>query len=168
MDIFSYQLTSELPLNAKLLWSHCHKWHPTVQLLKHKSLLFVDGSQQLLGRDYWDTYAPVVQWLTICLVLLLATILNLKSHQVDYTHAFPQAELSDPVFMHLPQGWHISQDGSLQPHNDPKYNGTSHFIKLKCNLYGCKQATRNWFQHLNQGILAKGFTQSKVDPCLYL
>ncbi len=27
---------------------------------------------------------------------------------------------------------------------------------------------RNWFQHLNQGLLSQGFTQSKNDPCLYL
>ncbi len=36
------------------------------------------------------------------------------------------------------------------------------------NLYGCKQATRYWYKCLNQGILAEGFYQSKIDPCLYL
>jgi len=36
------------------------------------------------------------------------------------------------------------------------------------NLYGCKQAARNWFQFLKQGLLKEGFVQSKNDPCLYL
>jgi hypothetical protein len=114
------------------------KRRPKGVLLKHKSRLCVDGSQQLFGRDYWETYAPVVSWSTIRLVLLLSTILNLKSRQVDYTQAFPQADLSDPVFMRLPQGWYIAPDGTLQPHSDPKYHDSSHFIQLKKNLYGCK------------------------------
>ncbi len=128
----------------------------------------MDGSQQQYGRDYWETYAPVVSWSTVRLVLLLSTILNLKSRQVDYTQAFPQAELTDPVFMRLPQGWYLDGEGNLQPHSDPKDNDTSHFIQLNRNLYGCKQAVRNWFQHLNQGLLGQGFVQSKIDTCLYL
>jgi hypothetical protein len=26
---------------------------------------------------------------------------------------------------------------------------------------------RNWYNHLSQGILSAGFTQSKIDPCLF-
>ena len=36
------------------------------------------------------------------------------------------------------------------------------------NLYGYKQAARNWFQHLDAGLKAFGFRQSTIDPCLYL
>jgi hypothetical protein len=101
------------------------------ELVKHKARICVDGSQQQYGRDYWETYAPVVSWSTVHLVLLLSTILNLKSRQVDYTQAFPQAELTDPVFMCLPQGWHIDTAVSLQPHLYPKFNDSSHFIQLR-------------------------------------
>jgi hypothetical protein len=87
---------------------------------------------------------------------------------VDYTQAFLQAELHEPVFMRLPQGWHLDNDGRLQPHSDPTHNDNSHFIQLRRNLYGCKQAARNWFQHLNQGLLSQGFHQSKTDTSLYL
>lgn len=111
---------------------------------------------------------PVISWLTAHLIILLSTILNLKSRQVDYTQAFAQVELQDPVFMCLPQGWYMAPNGTLQPHHDLKHNDLMHYIQLKRNLYCFKHAARNWFQHLNQGILAEGFTQSKVDPCLYL
>jgi hypothetical protein len=37
-------------------------------------------------------------------MLVMATLLNLKTRQVDYTHALPQATLYDPVFMRVPQG----------------------------------------------------------------
>ncbi len=111
----------------------------------------------------------MVTWSTIRLILLLSTILNLKSRQVDYTQAFPQADLTDPVFMKLPQGWFLdSKSQTLQQHKHPKFDDTSHYIKLKKNLYGCKQAARNWYQCVNQGIISEGFYQSKTDPCLYL
>jgi hypothetical protein len=157
MSVFDYKPISSLLSTAKLLssiWSYRGKRRPNGELLKYKARLCVDGSQQLLGRDYWETYAPVVSWSTVCLILLLSTILNLKCRQVDYTQAFPQTELNDPVFMRLPQGWYIAPDGSLQLHENPKHNDLTHYIQLKRNLYGCKQAARNWFQHLNQGILA--------------
>jgi hypothetical protein len=102
------------------------------------------------------------------LVLLLSTILILKSHQVDYTQAFPQVDLVDPVYMPLPQGWYISAQGTLEPHPNPKQKDTTHYIQLKKNLYGCEQAARNWFQHLDAGLKANDFRQSSIDPCLYL
>jgi hypothetical protein len=62
--------------------------HPNGNFVKHKSRLCVDGSQQLHGHGYWDTYAPVVSWSNVCLVFLLSSILGLHSRQVDYTQTF--------------------------------------------------------------------------------
>jgi hypothetical protein len=112
-------------------------------------------------------YAPVASWATICLMLLLSSVLNLKSCQVDYTQAFPQASLDDPVFIRIPQGWFV-KDGVLHQHENPKFNYTFNYMKLKCNLYGCKQAARNWFLHLTKGLLKLGFRQSATDKCLFL
>jgi len=113
-------------------------------------------------------YAPVVSWPTIGLLLLLSSILNLKQHQVYYKQASPQAPLSDPVYMCVPQGLYVDPHGKLSQHQDPTFNDRSHYIKLKRNLYGCKQAAHNWFKHLTQGLLSEGFRQSANDPCLFL
>jgi len=102
-----------------------------------------------------------------CLLLILSSILNLKTCQIDYTHAFPQATLDDPVFVNVPQGWYI-KDGNLHQQEDPRFNDTSHFLQLKCNLYGIKQAAHNWFKHLCTGLLQLGFIQSSTDCCLFL
>lgn len=40
-------------------------------------------------------------------------------------------------------------------------------LLLKKNLYGQKQAGRIWNQHLHEGLLARGFVQSRIDMCLY-
>jgi hypothetical protein len=170
MDVFEVHPIQTKPSNAHLLssiWSYKRKRSPVGTILKHKSRLCMDGSQQLHGRDFWETYVLVNSWPTIRLILLLANILNLKSCQVNYTQAFPQAPLQDPVFMRIPQGWYADSTGTLKPHPDPKYYDRDHYIKLKKNLYGCKQAARNWFEYLKSGLLAHGFRQSSFNPCLY-
>jgi hypothetical protein len=80
-------------------------------LLNHKARICANGKQQEFGRNYWETYAPVASWSTIRLMLTLSSILGLQSRQVDYTQAFPQAELKDPVFLHIPQGWYVDPKG---------------------------------------------------------
>jgi hypothetical protein len=170
-DVMDVCHISSLPPRAKLLssiWSYRRKRLPNGTLLKHKSRICINGKEQAFGRDYWETYAPVVSWATIRLLILLSTIMNLQTRQVDYTQAFPQAILEDAVFMKVPQGWFVNQKGDLQQHTDPKYNDTSHYLRLKRNLYGCKQAAQNWFKHLANGLIAEGFTQSKTDSCLFL
>ncbi len=96
MQVFEYHKLHDLPPAACLLssiWSYHRKRHRT--LLKYKSRICVDGSQQLYGQDYWDMYAPIIAWSTIWLILLLTTIMNFQSRQVNYMQAFPQAELTD-------------------------------------------------------------------------
>jgi hypothetical protein len=165
MGVFKTELMHLLPSNTHLLnaiWSYRHKRSPIGEILKHKARLCVDGSQQEHGRDYWEKYAPVTSWSTVHLLLLLSNIMNLRSCQVDYTQAFPQAPLSDLVFMKIPQGWYVDNDGIMKPHSDPKHHDRTHYIRLLRNLYGCKQAARNWFKYLTTGLLGYGFTHPRL------
>ena len=40
-------------------------------------------------------------------------------------------------------------------------------LKLKKNIYGLKDAGRTWGLHLSDNLIARGFKQSQVDPCLF-
>lgn len=104
------------------------------------------------------------------MVMVLSALLRLKSRQVDYTQAFPQAPLDDDVFMKIPQGWRYDSSTKklVQNMNDPQLIDKEHFIRLKRNLYGVKQAARNWYLHLQKGLHGRGFKQSKIDPCLFI
>lgn len=98
---------NDLPPKAKLIssiWSYRRKRLPNGVLLKDKSRICINGKEQELDHDYWETYAPVASWSTICLLMLLSSIMDLKTRQVDYTQAFPQAKLGDPVFITVLQG----------------------------------------------------------------
>jgi len=41
-------------------------------------------------------------------------------------------------------------------------------LKLLKSLYGLKQAPRSFFEKLRAGLLERGYTQSEVDPCLFM
>lgn len=81
-----------------------------------------------LGLDYRETYAPVASRPTICLLILMSSILDLKMQQVGYMQAFPKAELLDPAFMKIPQGWYVNGSGALKHHENLKFNDTSNYL----------------------------------------
>ena len=41
-------------------------------------------------------------------------------------------------------------------------------LKLEKNLYGLKQASRNWFEMIKKGLDQRGFSSSKADPCVFM
>ena len=117
-----------------------------------------DGSRQQYGIDYTDTYAPVISWTTVRILLILSVLLNLKTHQVDYVQAFPQASLpeDETIFMEIPDGY--------TPNGHPK----TKVLQLLKNLYGLKQAAFHWNEILRSGLIKLGFTRCAIDPCLFL
>jgi hypothetical protein len=74
-------------------WVFRHKRYPDGSLQKYKASLCVRGDQQIDGIDVFNTYAPVVSWITVRLLLVLSLILGLQTQQVDYTNALCQAPL---------------------------------------------------------------------------
>ena len=49
----------------KAIWSFKCKRLPDGTYLKHKAQLCAHGGMQIAGEHYWDTYSPVVQWMTL-------------------------------------------------------------------------------------------------------
>ena len=64
----------------------------------------VRGDQQIEGVDVFETYAPVVSWTVVLLLLVISIILQLKIQQVDYVNSFCQVPLEQSVFVELPGG----------------------------------------------------------------
>ena len=101
----------------------------------------------------FDTFAPVTNWMTIRLLLNLATILNLASRQVDYTAAFIHAPIDEDVYVDMPRGF--TEPGKV--------------LKLRKSLYGLKQSPRNFFKFISQKLENVGLVpQTELDPCLFI
>ena len=61
------------------------------------------------GEKYWETYRPVVNMLTVCLLMALCNIHKLESKSIDFVLAFPQADLDVDIWMELPIGFVIDE-----------------------------------------------------------
>ena len=101
------------------------------EVYKHKSRLNVHGGKQVKGIDYEETYAPVVQWASIRLLLILGIILGWYTLQLDYILAFPQADIYITTYMEIPQGIEI-----------PTGRTKDYVLRLEKNLYGRCQGPR--------------------------
>ena len=64
----------DLPPGAKTIMTICslkQKRYPDGSLNEHKYIICDHGGKQTRGQDYWDTYAPVVNWASIRLLLVV-------------------------------------------------------------------------------------------------
>ena len=59
---------------------------------------------QNFGVNYWETYAPTFNLISIRFLLIVAQALQLNAHAIDFTLGFPQVDLEVPLYMELPAG----------------------------------------------------------------
>ena len=144
-----------IPVNA--VWAFKRKRDPLGNITKYKARLNVHGGQTKEGIHYWDTYAPVVQWLTVRIVLILSLLENLHSRSIDFILAFPQAKIKVDVYMRIPFGFQVPKDGQ-------------YVLKLRKNLYGLKDASATFWEKTRDTLVSKryGFVQGNVDQCLFI
>ena len=160
-DVWEILPMSSLPSSAhiiRLIWSFKRKRNPFGELTKHKARLCVHGGMQREGVDFHNTFAPVVNWSTVRLIIMMAEMAGWESRQIDYVLAFSQAPIDSDVYLHLPAGFHVNG----------KDENEKYVLKLKKNLYGTIQAAANWFDMLKSGLEDEGFKQNKIDPCLFV
>ena len=144
---------------VKAIWAFKRKRRPDGSILKYKARLNAHGGMQIYGETYWDTYAPVVNWISIRMMLTLSVIHSLHTKSIDFTLAFPQADVEPVIYMEVPLGCEV-------PEGD-------YVCLLLKNLYGLKQAAKTWFEHLRDTLTLDeklggyGFKQSKIDPCIF-
>ena len=136
-------------------WAFKRKRHPDGRLQKCKARFCVQGDMLKEGIDYFETYAPVVQWFTVRALLVMSVILGLESRQIDHSNAFCQADIQEEVYVEMPKDF-------------ADKSGLDMVLKLKKSLHGTKQAPRTWFLKLKECLEKRGFSQSKPDPCFFI
>ena len=87
--------------------------------------------------DFFETYAPVVQWSTVRALLVMSIVLNLATQQIDFSNAFCQADIDEEVYVEMPKDF-----------GDPRGRDMV-LLRLNKSLYGTKQAPKTWFFKLN-------------------
>ena len=77
------------------MWAFKFKLYPDGLVKKFKARFCARGDKKIKGVDYFETYAPVVQWIKVRLMLILECLLSLVSKQGDLTCVFLHAELEE-------------------------------------------------------------------------
>ena len=104
-DTWTVIRKTSVPEGANVLpgtWVFKIKRFPDGRYRKTKARFCVRGDRQIEGVDYFDTYAPVVSWSTVRLLLCLSISNGWKTRQVDFSNAFVQAKLKEDVYISLP------------------------------------------------------------------
>ncbi|KAL7475408.1 hypothetical protein ACHAW6_001324 [Cyclotella cf. meneghiniana] len=128
----------------------------TNEIKSHKARLNLHGGKQVYGVNYYDTYAPVVTWFAIRLMIILAIVTKRVLRQIDFVMAYTQAPIETDLYMEIPYGIETTTG-----------NTRDYVLQLLANIYGQKQAGRVWNQFLVQKLESIGFTQSRIDECVF-
>ncbi len=151
---------SEVPEDTDVLpsvWAvRCKPNLTNDEITKHKARLNLHGRKQEFGMTYYDTYAPIVTWFAIQLLIVFGILFSWSLRQVDFVMAYPQAPIKMDMYMELPQGINIKNE-----------NSKNHVLKLLANLYGQKQAAQVWNGYLVNKLQEINFQQSLINDCVF-
>ena len=140
---------SPKPHNVKPIatkWVFRIKYDQLGQISKYKARLVAKGFTQKYGRDFYETYAPVVKFKSFRTLMSLAVNQDLKLWQDDVPTAFLKGDLKEDIWVKLPDGLEV---------------------KLNKTLYGLKQSPMEWNNTLNEFLINYGLKRCEADRCIY-
>jgi hypothetical protein len=120
--------------------------------VRYKARLCAKGFMQKYGEDYFDTFAPVISYKTLRLLLTIAAVYDYEIKQIDVVTAFLNAPITEEVYMELPDGY--GSDGNV--------------VRLLRAIYGTKQAPHAWNETVNKQMKSCGFHRLRSDACVYI
>ena len=123
-------------------------------ITRFKARLVAKGYSQLEGKEYGQTYSPVVAMTTVLILITMAVRNGWDLLLLDFKGAFLHSKMPDEfkVYIKTPYGMKVPPDK---------------VVKLSKSLYGTKNASHLWWEDLRQTLIEHGFVQSQNDPCLF-
>lgn len=158
-----------VPLGLKILpaiWSFHHKRATDWSILKHKATVCPHGGHQVKGEHFWETNAPVVNWRTVRLVLVLSLLADLKSQQIMLMRLLKPRLIVTSVCPFLQTS--LFRIILCFTGTNIRNNSSGYVLQIKKNMHGLCQVNNNWFDALWSSLFLLSFRQSCHDPCLLI
>ena len=121
------------------------------EISRYKARLVICGN--LDNSPIAHTFAPVVDFTIVRLVLAIAAQKRWLIHQVDYSNAFLQGDLEREVYMVVPK----MMEGV----------SSNKVCLLRKSLYGLREAPRIWYELLSKELKAIGLKPIPSAPCVF-
>ena len=83
------------------IWSFKRNRAPDGRLIKNEAFLCAHKVILKWGANYWDTYSPVVNWMSVRSMLTLIILRELHIKLVDFVLAYNQADVKTEIFIEL-------------------------------------------------------------------
>ena len=115
-----------------------------------KARVVARGFTQKAGIDFTETFAPVLRFSTLRVLLAITAMEDLELDQVNFKSTYLNGEIEEEVYIELPDG----------------YKEGDKVGRLNKANYGTRQGGNCWHAKLDQVFHHMGFTRSKVDLCL--
>ncbi|KAI0999426.1 hypothetical protein K3495_g8772 [Podosphaera aphanis] len=128
-------------------------------LVRRKARIFVRGFEQQYGIDYFETFASVIRYNTLRILLSKAAVEDLDIEALDVDTAFLNPKLNEEVYMEIPDFFALQHPG---------INRKKNYLKLNKSLYGLKQAPHAWFQEVKEHFKQIGLKGGDSDPNLFI
>jgi Reverse transcriptase (RNA-dependent DNA polymerase) len=152
-----------VPNGKKLIssrWVLRKKFNSQMRLARKKARLVICGNEQQAGIDYFETYALVLRYTTLRILLAKAAAEDLEADYVDIDTAFLNPDLIEEVYMKVLE---FLKEVYLE-----LAKNLDAFLKLNKSLYRLKQAPRAWFLMVKKFFLELGLRSSVADPNLFV
>jgi hypothetical protein len=71
------------------------------KVIKCKAKLNLHGGKQVYGVNYFETYAPVVTWIAIRLMIVFGIIFSWALWLIEFVMAYPQALIESDIYVEI-------------------------------------------------------------------
>lgn len=122
---------------------------------KYRARWVARGFSQRPGEDFVDTFAPVLSYASMRLVLALAALNAWDIFQTDVPVAFLHSTMDKEVYATQPEGY-----------EDPTHPDWVCLFLMA--LYGFKQSAHRWNDRIDSYFASRGFTRLSADRCVYV